>query len=75
MNVFETVLLGRRPHMGWKTGPDDYAVVENVIEQTGIRHLALRPVCELSGGEVQKVIIARALAQTPRYFAVGRTDE
>ena len=65
MNVFETVLLGRKPHMGWKAGQYDYAVVERVIQQTGIHHLAMRPVCELSGGEVQKVIIARALAQTP----------
>jgi iron complex transport system ATP-binding protein len=66
MTVFETVLMGRKPHMGWKTESNDYAVVEKIIQQIGIEHLSMRPVSDLSGGEFQKVIIARALAQTPK---------
>ncbi|MEN6472470.1 MAG: ABC transporter ATP-binding protein [Syntrophaceae bacterium] len=65
LTVFEAVLMGRKPHIGWSLSRDDYALVEGIVEQIGIQHLALRPVCSLSGGEVQKVIIARALAQTP----------
>jgi iron complex transport system ATP-binding protein len=65
LTVFETVLMGRKPHIRWTLDKNDYARVEEIIEQIGIRHLAMRPVSELSGGEVQKVIIARALAQSP----------
>jgi iron complex transport system ATP-binding protein len=66
LTVFETVLMGRKPHMGWKTGSEDYAVVERIIGQMGLESLALRCVGDLSGGELQKVVIARALAQTPK---------
>ena len=66
LNVFETVLMGRKPHMGWKAGPEDYAVVESILRRIGLEPLLMRRVCDLSGGQIQKVIIARALAQTPR---------
>ncbi len=66
MNVFETVLMGRKPHMGWKAGSNDYAVVESILQRIGLEPLSMRPVCDLSGGQLQKVIIARALAQTPK---------
>ncbi len=66
MKVFETVLMGRKPHMGWKAEPGDYAVVENILKQMGLEPLSMRRVCDLSGGQLQKVIIARALAQTPK---------
>lgn len=66
MNVFETVLMGRKPHMGWKAGPGDYTVVESILRRMGLDPLSMRRVCDLSGGQLQKVIIARALAQTPR---------
>jgi iron complex transport system ATP-binding protein len=65
LTVFEAVLMGRKPHIQWSLGQDDYALAEEVIEQMGIAHLAMRKVCNLSGGEIQKVIIARALAQSP----------
>jgi iron complex transport system ATP-binding protein len=65
LSVFEAVLLGRKPHLNWGPGPKDYELVENLIGQLGLGHLALRPVADLSGGEMQKVAIARALAQTP----------
>jgi iron complex transport system ATP-binding protein len=65
MSVFEAVLMGRKPHIRWSLAADDYTLVENIIMQMGISHLAMRPVSDLSGGELQKVIIARALAQSP----------
>jgi iron complex transport system ATP-binding protein len=68
LTVFETVLMGRKPHMGWKTGHEDYAMVERIIGQMGLEPLALRCVGDLSGGELQKVVIARALAQAPKFL-------
>ncbi|MBN1625303.1 MAG: ABC transporter ATP-binding protein [Deltaproteobacteria bacterium] len=65
LNVFESILLGRRPHMGWKVEMRDYELVEGIIHEIGLEDLAMRPVNELSGGELQKVVIARALAQSP----------
>jgi iron complex transport system ATP-binding protein len=64
--VYEAVLLGRKPHMGWTFARSDYAIVEETIRRMGLEPLALRPVSDLSGGEVQKVMIARALAQSPK---------
>jgi len=46
-------------------GSEDYEVAERIIQQLGLAHLAMRPVSDLSGGELQKVVIARALAQAP----------
>lgn len=65
LRVYEAVLMGRKPHIHWSAGPDDFAVTEKVIDQMGIGHLAMRRVSDLSGGEIQKVIISRALAQSP----------
>jgi iron complex transport system ATP-binding protein len=65
LTVFETVLLGRRPHMEWRPGPKDLEVTSNIIDMMGLEKMAMRPVTQLSGGEAQKVALARALAQTP----------
>ncbi len=65
LSVFEAVLMGRKPYIRWSIAADDYTLAENIIKRIGISHLAMRPVSELSGGELQKVIIARALAQAP----------
>jgi iron complex transport system ATP-binding protein len=65
LSVFETVLMGRRPHIRWSLTASDYKMVEGIIRNIGIEHLAMRPVDDLSGGEIQKVVIARALAQSP----------
>ncbi len=66
MTVFDLVLLGRKPHFRWAPSKEDYRKSEEAIERIGISHLALRPANELSGGELQLVQIARALAQDPR---------
>lgn len=61
--VFDAVLLGRRPHIEGAPGKEDLRVVGDVLEETGLSSYALRFVDELSGGEYQKVVLARAFAQ------------
>ncbi len=65
LSVFDAVLLGRKPHIKWQATARDLEVVSRVLGQMGLESLALRPVASLSGGEAQKVVIARALAQEP----------
>lgn len=64
--VFDSVLMGRAARFGIKAGAEDYKVVEEVLERMQIDSLSLRNVNQLSGGERQKVAIARALAQEPK---------
>jgi iron complex transport system ATP-binding protein len=66
LTVFDAVLMGRRPHITWNAGSGDLAICERVIKALELEGLALRYIDELSGGEYQKVVIARALAQEPR---------
>ena len=66
MTVYDTVLVGRTPHITWDANHEDHHVVERVLAELGLEHLAMRPIDELSGGELQKTVIARALAQEPR---------
>ena len=63
--VEQTVLLGRTAYMSWlgKAGEEDWARVWQAMEQTSTTHLAGRRIAELSGGEQQRVLLARALAQ------------
>ncbi len=61
--VFEVIQLGRAPHVGFVLGQRDREVVVEVIETMGLAGFAFRPIGELSGGERQLVLIARALAQ------------
>lgn len=63
--VFDTVLMGRRPHIGWRSSKVDVKKVVNVLRLMEIEDLAMREFNELSGGQQQKVFIARALAQEP----------
>lgn len=65
LTVFDVVLMGRRPHITWAVRDRDLQVVHEVIEQLGLEAFVLRPIDRLSGGELQKVLIARALAQGP----------
>lgn len=65
LSVFDAVLLGRKPHIKWAATDDDLLIVDRVLERMGLAHLAHRPADQLSGGETQKVLIARALAQEP----------
>ena len=68
--VLDTVLMGRYPHLGLMRyeSKKDIAIVCEAIRRTGIEHLTGRRVGETSGGERQRVVIARALAQEPRFL-------
>jgi iron complex transport system ATP-binding protein len=61
--VFETVLAGRRPHMAWRPSGQDLERTASVIEEMNLTDLAMRDMDRLSGGQAQKVLLARALAQ------------
>lgn len=63
LTVFDTVLLGRKPYMNWKPTSDDFEKVEQILYRLELADKALRPVDCLSGGERQKVALARILAQ------------
>jgi iron complex transport system ATP-binding protein len=64
--VFDIVLLGRRPYIHWSLSERDKEIVAEILRFLGIDKLAMRHFDELSGGEQQKVVIARALAQQPQ---------
>jgi len=63
--VFDSVLIGRRPYIKWDATEKDIKIVDKVLKMMNLEKYALRYTDELSGGEYQKVIIARALAQEP----------
>ena len=65
MTVFDSVLLGRKPHIGWHVTDHDYSIVENAIEKFGLSDMQLRYIDELSGGELQRVCLCRAIVQEP----------
>jgi iron complex transport system ATP-binding protein len=65
LTVYDAVLLGRKPHIHWAASQKDLEVVEDTLRLMHLEAFALRPVNQLSGGEAQKVMIARALAQEP----------
>jgi len=65
LTVFDTVLLGRKPYIQWAATQRDMDIVERILVQMELVPFAMRPVNKFSGGETQKVIIARALAQEP----------
>ncbi|MDR0549146.1 MAG: ABC transporter ATP-binding protein [Deltaproteobacteria bacterium] len=69
-SVLDVVLMGRTAYMGFLGRPrkKDYQVAEEVLERLGVSYLRDRLFTELSGGEKQMVLIARALAQEPVFL-------
>ena len=63
MTVFDSVLLGRRPFMDSAPTAYDRAIVADVLDELGLAEYALRYLDELSGGEYQIVVLARAFVQ------------
>jgi len=66
--AWEMVLMGRTPYLGWmgRESEHDRAATRQAMEETKIWHLADRLISQLSGGEQQRVVITRALAQEPQ---------
>ncbi|KQC12002.1 MAG: ABC transporter ATP-binding protein [Methanothrix sp.] len=63
--VFDTILMGRKPHMGWRVRDEDIDQVVDIMKLLHVEEFALKDFSELSGGQKQRVLIARALAQEP----------
>jgi ABC-type Mn2+/Zn2+ transport system ATPase subunit len=70
MSVREVVMIGRYGLLGLLSRPSkhDWEIVDEAIKMVGMSHLAQRPIGHLSGGEQQRVAIARCLAQEPELF-------
>ncbi len=66
LSVFDSVLMGRVSYFSMQAGPEDYRVVESILRDMGLLDFAGRSAEALSGGEKQKIAIARAIAQRPR---------
>jgi iron complex transport system ATP-binding protein len=66
VSVFDTILLGRRPYLNWKPKRQDIDMVGDIIDRMNLGDLAMRDLGEISGGERQKVVIAKAIVQEPR---------
>ena len=66
LSVFDSVLMGRVSFFGLKAGKEDYRVVEKLLEDMQLSAFASRSAEALSGGEKQKLAIARAMAQEPQ---------
>ena len=66
LTVFDSILMGRVSYFGLKASQDDYVAVEKIIRDMGLESFAQRNVDALSGGERQKIAIARAMAQEPK---------
>ena len=64
--VFDSVLLGRKPYIKWAVSQEDIDICDATVNNIGLSDFKLRYINELSGGELQKVMLARALVQQPK---------
>lgn len=64
--VFDCVLLGRKPYIRWSVSQGDLDICTRIMAQVGLLDYQMRYVDELSGGELQKVMLARALVSEPK---------
>ena len=74
--AFQTVLLGRSSRIGVFSAPaeEDMKVAERVMKRLGIEHLADKPCHAISGGELQMVLIARAMAAEPEILVLDEPE-
>ena len=66
MTVHDVVMLGRRPYMNWGFTEQDHHIVHDAMHRLDVEDMRGRFLNQLSGGEKQKVMLARALAQEPK---------
>lgn len=66
LTAFDAVLLGRKPYIGWDISEKDLRIVDAVFRRLSMDNLRLSFLDEMSGGELQKIAIARALVQEPK---------
>lgn len=68
LTIRQLVGMGRYPHLGtWqREGANDRRAIDDALRRCDLAHLADRPLATLSGGELQRALLARALAQEPR---------
>lgn len=66
INVLDTVMMGRLPYAGRSYSEKDREIVYSILEKMNLEQFAFRSIREMSGGERQRVFIARALAQQPK---------
>lgn len=66
LTVHDVVMLGRRPYMQWGFTEKDHQIVHDAMHRLGVEDMRGRFLGHLSGGEKQKVMLARALAQQPK---------
>ena len=68
MDVFDVVLLGRRPYISWRISNNDREQVSTTLKILNLEDFAFRRFNQLSGGERQRVVIAKAIVQDPNLF-------
>lgn len=66
MTVHDVVMLGRRPYMKWGFTEQDHTIVHDAMHRLDVEQIRGRFLNQLSGGEKQKVMLARAMAQRPK---------
>ena len=66
LSVMDSILMGRVSYFGMQAGREDYEIVEKILEDMQLQDFAHRSAEALSGGEKQKIAIARAMAQEPK---------
>ena len=65
LTAFDAILMGRRPRIRYRISKKDLRIVDGVIKSLRIEELAMRHIDQMSGGELQKVAVGRALVQEP----------
>lgn len=68
ITVFDVVLMGRRPYIAWKPSKKDLEIIADLLRTMDLEDIAFRDFDQLSGGQKQKVLLARAFAQDVDYL-------
>ena len=76
MTIRDMVALGRSPHLGpfGRPGSKDWEIVDRALEEVGVPDLAHRLTSEVSGGQLQLALIARALATEPALLVLDEPE-